>query len=109
VADPFDLDTDDRAVLRIDSGYQDVNGNGVIDHTTGLDAGFEDFLTLNSPRCGGGPNCGGGGTGTYHQLIDATQLTEGYHYITVRAYRHRDAGDPLFKEFRKVILIDRLP
>jgi hypothetical protein len=109
IADPFDSNTDDRAIFRIDSGFSDDNGNAGVDYTTGIDAGFEDFLTLNAPRCGPGPNCGGGGTGTYHQLIDATALSEGYHYITVRAFRHRTAGDPLFREFRRVIYVDRMP
>ncbi|MCB9853615.1 MAG: hypothetical protein H6819_11010 [Phycisphaerales bacterium] len=100
--DPSDPNTDDAAVFRIDSGFVDHNGNGGVDHTdsTAVDYGFEDFLTENSPRFGGG-------TGTYRQTIDASQLGDGYHYITVRAYRHRPGGtQPLFGEFRIVIFVD---
>lgn len=110
--DPSDPNTDDFAVFRIDSGFKDYNGDGSLymgnpssdynaDNTssTSPSYGFEDFLTENSPRFGGG-------TGTYRQTIDAAALGEGYHYITVRAYRHRDVGDPLFGEFRIVIFVD---
>jgi hypothetical protein len=42
------------------------------------------------------------------QAIDAAPLSEGYHYISVIAFRHRDAAeDPLFREFRAVIYLDR--
>ncbi|MFQ5412715.1 MAG: hypothetical protein ACE5EC_10475, partial [Phycisphaerae bacterium] len=38
---------------------------------------------------------------------DAVALGEGYHYITVRAFRHRAAGlDPLFGEFRLSVYVD---
>lgn len=100
--DALDPNTDDSAVFRIDSGFVDSNGNGGVDHLddSAVDYGFEDFLTENSPRFGGG-------TGTYRQTIDASQLGDGYHYITVRAYRHRPAGtQPLFGEFRMVIFVD---
>jgi len=100
--DSLDPNTDDRAVFRIDSGFVDYNGNGVVDNPGGFEAGFENFLTQSSPLYGGG-------SGTYRQTIDATQLAEGYHYITVWAYRHRASGDPLFKEFRKVIYLNRVP
>jgi alpha-amylase len=33
-------------------------------------------------------------------------LGEGYHFITVRAYRHRTTGDPLFGEWRIAIYVD---
>lgn len=100
--DPADPNTDDAAVFRIDSGFVDYNLNTQIDHddSSAVDYGFEDFLTENSPRFGGG-------TGTYRQTIDASMLGDGYHYITVRAYRHRPAGtQPLFGEFRMVIFVD---
>lgn len=100
--DPLDPNTDDLAVFRIDQGFQDNNGNGGVDHlTAGTPTyGFEDFLTENSPRFTGG-------TGTYRQTINAAALGEGYHYVTVRAFRHRPAtADPLFGEFRIVIYVD---
>jgi alpha-amylase len=99
--DALDPNTDDRAVFRIDSGFTDYNGNGSVDNPAGFEAGFENFLTQSSPLYGGG-------TGLYRQTIDATELVEGYHYITVWAYRHRASGDPLLKEFRKVIYLDRV-
>lgn len=102
--DPLDNNVDDKAVFRIDSGYFDYNGNGSIDYASNtFDAGFENFLTQNSPGYTGAAPV----NGIYRQTIDATQLAEGYHYITVWAYRHRTSGDPLFREFRKVIYIDR--
>ncbi len=100
--DPLDPDTDDLAVFRIDSGFADDNGNGGVDYLTLGEPlyGFEDFLTENSPRFTGG-------SGAYRQTIDAAALGEGYHYITVRAFRHRPAGtQPLFGEFRIVIYVD---
>ena len=108
-ADPLDPATDDEAVFRIDQGFQDFNGNAQIDfgpgNTSQFDPryGFENFLTTNSPLFGGG-------TGTYRQTINAAALGEGFHYITVRAFRNRAAGlDPLFGEFRMVIYVDLLP
>lgn len=107
--DPLDPNTDDLAVFRIDRGFADYNGNSQIDfgpdandddEHTSPSYGFENFLTENSPRFTGG-------TGTYRQTIDAAGLGEGFHYITVRAYRHRNPTDsPLFGEFRIVIYID---
>ena len=55
---------------------------------------------MNAPR----------GDGEFRQVIDATRLSEGIHFITVRAYRHQPAGSPaVFSDFEKVIYIDRLP
>src|SRR2546422_8354647 len=55
---------------------------------------------VNAPR----------GDGEFRQVIDATRLSEGIHFITVRAYRHQPAGSPaVFSDFKKVIYIDRLP
>ena len=100
--DPLDPNTDDLAVFRIDSGFADRNGNGVIDRPTGDLAGYESFLTLNSPRFGGG-------SGTYRQLIDATGLPDGMHYICVKARRHRTTGMPIYRDLRAVVMLDRLP
>lgn len=110
--DPSDPDTDDQAVFRIDQGFKDYNNNGSTYNSqpssdlnpgntsaTSPSYGFENFLTQNSPRYTGG-------SGVYRQTIDAAALGEGYHYITVRAFRHRTVGDPLFGEFRLVIYVD---
>ncbi len=38
-----------------------------------------------------------------------TKLSEGYHYIDVIAYRHRNSGEPeIYSEFKDVIYVDRL-
>ncbi len=97
----------DFAQLRFDGGLN-INGNGGVDITSPGDVayGFENFLTKSSPRYGGGD-------GQFKQTINATQLSEGYHYVTARAYRHRngatggDGGPAVFTDFRKVVYIDR--
>jgi hypothetical protein len=80
----------DNALIKIDGGI-DVNGNGSVDYTTpGTVAyGFENFTTVNSPGYGSA-----NGNGQYIQTIDATKLSDGLHYITVRAFRHRSDGGP---------------
>lgn len=101
-----DHDADgDNALLRLDGGI-DLNGNGIVDHVTpGTVAyGFEQFTTVHDPGY-----FNADGNGRYVQAIDATRLSEGYHYLHIRAFRHRDAGPAVFSNFRKVIYIDRLP
>src|SRR5207247_2386198 len=70
----------DRAYLRFDGGL-DLNSTGTVDFHVQGDTryGFENFVTTNSP---GYP--APSGNGTYVQSIDASQLSEGYHYITTR-------------------------
>lgn len=107
----------DQALLRIDQGF-DLNGNGVIDNALPGDVsyGFEAFTGTNSPGYvwDGSQNIGTG-SGTFAQTIDATTLSEGRHFITVRAFRHRDAssggdgGPAVFTDFRRTVYIDRLP
>ena len=53
--------------------------------STGGYAATKEVLTKKSPLWGGGD-------GEYIQNVDTSKLSEGYHYITVRAYRHRDEG-----------------
>lgn len=94
----------DNAVLKVDDGL-DVNGNGSVDFTTpnSVVYGFENFLTYKSPRYGGGD-------GLYVQDVDATRLSEGMHYIEVRAFRHRSSGEPaVFSSWRIGVYVDRLP
>lgn len=102
--DPLDPNTDDNAVFRFNRGYEDLNGNGTVDITTGAMAGYEQFLTTNQPLYGSGS-----AQGLYRQTIDATRLPEGYNYLSVAVFRHRDASeDPLFRELREVVYIDRV-
>ena len=101
----------DQALLRVDAG-RDVNGDGNIDFTTPGDAayGFERFRTKSSPLIGAGGIGGPRGDGEFRQRVDATKLQEGVHFITVRAFRHRtDGGPAVFKDFKRVIYVDRLP
>jgi alpha-amylase len=93
----------DNALIKLDGGL-DINGNGHVDNVTPntIQYGFEKFLTKSSPLVGGGD-------GQFLQSIDATQLSEGYHYIDIIAYRHRNAGEPeIYSEFKDVIYVDRL-
>ncbi|MEO1716569.1 MAG: alpha-amylase family glycosyl hydrolase [Planctomycetota bacterium] len=117
--DPLDPNTDDNALFKINQGYTDLNGNGVVDFPVGiqdfnsngtlefpqeetLNGGFERFLTENAPIFGTGNT-----TGTYRQTIDASQLEDGYNYITVNVFRHRnDGGQPIFRQLREVIYLD---
>lgn len=113
-ANPYrDFEADgDQAVLRIDGGM-DLNNLPGIDRTNPADVSyaFEDFTDVRTPGYisdGMGGNIGTG-TGLYEQTIDATQLSEGRHYITARAYRRRAvAGTPVFTDFKRTVYIDRL-
>ncbi|MBX7105069.1 MAG: hypothetical protein K1X57_13370 [Gemmataceae bacterium] len=99
-----DADADgDNALFRIDGG-RDFNGNGVVDFTNPGDVsyGFEQFVTTKSPGFGS-PT----GNGQYVQTIDATQLSEGVHYITVRAFRRRTSGPAIYTDFRTAVFINR--
>ena len=104
-ADPADPNTDDAAAFRIDQGFVDYNGNGVVDKPASdpVIPGYESFLTTSLPLYGTANS-----SGLYEQTISTAQLSEGYHYISAVAFRHRPAGaDPLFREFRQVIYVDR--
>jgi glycosidase len=102
----------DQAFLRLDGGMNLNNVFG-IDRTNPADVSyaFEDFTDARTPGYisdGLGGNTGTG-SGLYEQTIDATQLSEGRHYLNVRAYRRRGtAGTPVFTDFKKTIYIDRL-
>lgn len=107
---PSDSQFDDFAVFRFNQGYVDLNGNGVVDQLppgATVDVGYEQFLTQFSPISGPG---GTGTTGLYRQVVNAAQLPEGFNYLSVLAYRRRpESGEPIFREFRKVVYVDRLP
>ncbi|MCA9230450.1 MAG: hypothetical protein KDA57_07355 [Planctomycetales bacterium] len=105
----------DTALIRIDEGM-DLNTVSGIDNASpgGVAYGFEDFTDTRAPGYiySGGANVGTG-SGTYAQTIDATQLSEGRHFITVRAFRHRnagtggDGGEAVFTDFKRVVYVDR--
>jgi hypothetical protein len=109
-----DADADgDNALLKIDGGLN-INSNPGIDNVVynHVNYGFEEFTTTHTP---GYNNSATNYAGTYEQNIDATQLSEGYHYIESRAFRHRNAATegenppPIYSSFKSVVYIDRLP
>ncbi|MEM1184975.1 MAG: GC-type dockerin domain-anchored protein [Planctomycetota bacterium] len=107
VADPIDNVTDDNALFRINAGAEDWNGSGAPDFSLSQSVigGYEQFTDTNDPGMSNGP-----GDGLYEQVIDATRLSEGYHYISTIAFRQRPAGTtPLFSEDRVVVCVDREP
>lgn len=94
----------DNALLRIDDGI-DANNNGHVDYTAPgpTNYGFEEFTTAHSPGY-----FAADGNGLYVQTIDTTKLSEGMHFITARAYRHRSDGGPaIFTDFKESIYVDR--
>ncbi len=117
-----DADADgDNALLKFDGGI-DINNNGqvdfrdseVTDTNGGVRAnlttyGFENFTTTHQPGFGSA-----NGNGTYSQTVNAANLSEGYHYIDARAFRHRDAitegpnAPPIYSSFKEVVYVDRL-
>ncbi len=105
-----DRDADgDNALIRIDGGL-DLNGSGGVDHVTpgSVVYGFEEFTGSNASKSPGYFN--DDGNGWYTMNIDASQLAEGYHFIEVRAFRHREDGGPaVYTPFKRTIYVDRLP
>ena len=102
---PADPNFDDNALFRIGQGYRDYNGNGQIDfgENAGVVAGYEQFLTLNQPLYNTALP-----SGTYLQTIDASLLEEGYHYLSVIAFRHRsDGGEPIFTDSARCSTLTR--
>src|SRR5581483_6371424 len=53
---------------------------------------------------------GAGGDGSYAQNIDVSKLGQGYHYISVMAFRHRDDGGPaVYSDWTQTIYVDLAP
>lgn len=107
----------DAAFFKINGGL-DANQNGSVDFVNdGVLYGYENFTDVNDPGF-----FNANGDGQYSQTIDATQLEEGYHFLTARAFRHRnpgsftdgdpstagDGGPAVFEDFKRVVYIDRL-
>jgi glycosidase len=103
---PNNDNADDNALFRVNAGFQDWNGNGTADipYTNAVTPGYEEFVTLHQPLYNTANT-----QGHYAQTIDATRLEEGLNYISVVAFRHRNANEaPLFREWRQPVYIDRL-
>ena len=95
----------DNALIKLDGGL-DVNGNGHVDFVTpgSTSYGFENFTGTKSAGY-----FNSNGNGTYGQTINTSGLNEGYHYLTVRVFRHRDDGGPsVYQDFKEVLYVDRL-
>ncbi|MDB5328442.1 MAG: hypothetical protein JWM57_4011, partial [Phycisphaerales bacterium] len=101
-----DRDADgDNALVKLDGGL-DVNGNGHVDFTTpgGVSYGFENFTGTKNTGYAAAD-----GNGIYAQAINTSGLSEGYHYLTVRAFRHRDDGGPaVYSDFKETLYVDCL-
>lgn len=98
-------DADDSAVFRINQGFQDWNGNPAdnVPYTDSAVPGYDHF-TFAQPLAGTANV-----NGIYTQTINAALLPEGYNYISTVAFRKRPANnDPLFREVRSVVYIDRV-
>jgi glycosidase len=96
----------DNALFKIDDGV-DVTGRGFVStDPTSTAYSFQNFLDVKSPGYNNAD-----GNGRYVQTIDTSRLSAGYHYITVRAYRHRAAneGPAIYTDFRTVIYVDHGP
>lgn len=102
-----DVDADgDEALLRLDDGV-DLNGADGVDFKNpgAVNYGFERFKTKHSPLLAN-PR----GDGEFRQLVNSTRLAEGMHFLTVRAFRRQPPGSPeVYRDFKKVIYIDRKP
>jgi hypothetical protein len=96
-------ETDDNALFRFARGFIDLNGNGVVDITGGEFAGWEQFIDLNAPLYQSGAS-----NGVYQQTVSLDKLPEGYNYLNAVVFRHRDAGDAIYSDERKVIYVDRV-
>jgi hypothetical protein len=80
----------DAAYLRIDGGLN-LNGNGGVDFITQGDTryGSKTLRRRIHPAISPSP-----ATAPMFQSINAAALSEGYHYLTARAYRHKSmAGE----------------
>ncbi|HEX7446069.1 MAG TPA: dockerin type I domain-containing protein [Pirellulales bacterium] len=101
-----DQDADgDNALYKIDGGV-DAAGTGFVDTNPGDVAyGFQQFTTTHNPGY-----FSADGNGEYVQTINTANLTNGYHYIDVRAFRHRNPGEPpIFTDFKVTIYVDHSP
>ncbi len=96
----------DNALFKIDDGV-DVTGQGFVStDPNSVSYGFQSFVDVHRPGY-----FNANGNGQYVQTINTSGLSAGYHYITVRAFRHREPneGPPIYTDFRTVIYVDHGP
>ena len=99
----------DNALFKINEGV-DVGDGTLFTQPGGLAYGFQEFVDSGGGNVKSPGWFNADGSGQYRQVVNTALLSEGEHYITVRAFRHRDDGGPaVFTDFRRVIYVDRLP
>jgi len=101
---PDNNNADDNAVFRINAGFQDLNNNGGVDldwqHPVA--PGYEGFVTQRTPLAGTNNT-----EGLYRQVVSTSHLNEGMNYVSVMAFRRRNAGEaPLLREWRQPVYVD---
>ena len=95
----------DNALFKVDGGIA-LNGHSTVDFVdpnSTASYGFEQFTTTNSPGYFSANN-----NGAYAQNIDTTKLSDGYHYIDVRVFRHStDPNAPaIYTDYKDTIYVD---
>jgi alpha-amylase len=94
----------DNALFKVDGGVA-LNGHSTVDFTDPNSSvyGFEQFTTTNSPGY-----FSSNGNGSYVQNIDTTKLSDGYHYLDVRVFRHNadTTAPPIYTDYKDTIYVD---
>ncbi len=94
----------DNAIFKVDGGVA-LNGHGNVDFVDPNTAsyGFEQFTQVSNPGYFTFSN-----NGSYIQTIDTTKLSDGYHYIDVRVFRHGDNSNApaIYTDFKDTIYVD---
>ncbi len=98
----------DNALLKIDGGIQIPLPNGTKPAFVSTNPGTITYGYI--PFQNASPLVGGG-TGLYAETVDTADLSQGYHYIDVIAFRHRTGTDapPVFTDWTQSIYIDTAP
>jgi hypothetical protein len=95
----------DNALFKVDGGVA-LNGHSNVDFVdpNTPSYGFEQFTQVSNPGYFTFDN-----NGSYQQTIDTTKLADGYHYITVRVFRHSDNSNwpAIYTDYKDTIYVDR--
>ena len=96
--------TEDNAMWKLDDGYLDLTGTLL---KTGHFQGFQQ-VTSGSGILAAKSVGTTGGLGRYVLDIPADNLSEGYHYFTMIAFKQRPEGSPAcFNTYKQVFYVDR--